>query len=106
MATDSKKEAFRKFLETAGVIDMLTKSLVQLYEEPEKPANAIDYIRTAFGAPTPAEYDTLMEEKNQVTANCEDLQKQVEELKAKVEELSAPPEGEEGAEESAESAAK
>jgi hypothetical protein len=24
-ATDSKKEAFRKFLETAGVIDMLTK---------------------------------------------------------------------------------
>mmetsp|Transcript_36953 Transcript_36953/g.44701 ORF Transcript_36953/g.44701 Transcript_36953/m.44701 type:complete len:99 (+) Transcript_36953:135-431(+) len=90
MATDSKKEAFRKFLETAGVIDMLTKSLVQLYEEPEKPPNAIDYVRTAFGAPTPAEFDALMEEKNNLAAEKEDMQKQIEELNAKIAELEAP----------------
>lgn len=35
--TESKKEEFRKYLEQTGVIDQLTKTLVGLYEEPEKP---------------------------------------------------------------------
>ena len=35
--TESKKEEFRKYLENTGVIDQLTKVLVGLYEEPEKP---------------------------------------------------------------------
>ena len=35
--TEQKKEEFRKFLEKTGVIDQLTKVLVGLYEEPEKP---------------------------------------------------------------------
>ena len=29
---DTKKEEFRKYLEKAGVLELLTKSLVQLYE--------------------------------------------------------------------------
>ena len=33
---------FRKYLERAGVIDALTKVLVALYEEAEKPANALE----------------------------------------------------------------
>ena len=37
---DSKKEEFRKYLEKSGVIDALTKVLVGLYEEPERPPNA------------------------------------------------------------------
>lgn len=40
---DSKREEFRKYLEKAGVMDALTKVLVNLYEEPEKPANALEY---------------------------------------------------------------
>jgi len=31
-------------LEKAGVIDQLTRVLVGLYEEPEKPQNAIEYF--------------------------------------------------------------
>ena len=31
---DAKKEEFRKYLEKAGVLELLTKSLVQLYEVP------------------------------------------------------------------------
>ena len=42
---DSKKEEFRKYLEKAGVLDALTKTLVTLYEEPEKPNNALDFLR-------------------------------------------------------------
>lgn len=39
---DQKKEDFRKYLEKSGVIDQLTRVLVGLYEEPEKPSNAIE----------------------------------------------------------------
>ena len=34
---DARKEEFRRYLERSGVIDALTKVLVGLYEEPEKP---------------------------------------------------------------------
>ena len=32
MSEDAKKDEFRKYLEKAGVLELLTKSLVQLYE--------------------------------------------------------------------------
>ena len=37
----------------------MTKVLVALYEEPEKPEQAIAYIKTQLGFPTPADYDEL-----------------------------------------------
>merc|ERR1712240_443980 len=43
-AADSKREEFRKYLEKSGVVDALTKVLVNLYEEPEKPNNALDFL--------------------------------------------------------------
>jgi hypothetical protein len=39
---DSRKEEFRRYLEKAGVLDAFTKALVGLYEEPEKPTDAIE----------------------------------------------------------------
>ena len=56
---DSKKEEFRKYLEKSGVIDALTKVLVGLYEEPERPPNAVDYIKRYMGAPTGIDVDEL-----------------------------------------------
>jgi hypothetical protein len=41
-AVDQKKEDFRKYLEKNGIIDALTKVLVGLYEEPEKPENPVE----------------------------------------------------------------
>ncbi|KAJ3069245.1 hypothetical protein HK102_006967, partial [Quaeritorhiza haematococci] len=38
---DQKKEDFRRYLEKNGIIDALTKVLVGLYEETEKPDNPI-----------------------------------------------------------------
>jgi len=54
---DSKREEFRKYLETAGVMDVLTRVLVGLYEEPEKPCNAIDYLKQYLGADCPETAD-------------------------------------------------
>ncbi|XP_015576534.1 uncharacterized protein LOC8268198 isoform X2 [Ricinus communis] len=40
---EAKKEAFRKYLESSGVLDALTKVLVSLYEQNEKPSSALDW---------------------------------------------------------------
>lgn len=50
--TEQKKDEFRKYLEKAGVIDQLTKVLVGLYEEQEKPGNVIEFIKKSLGEPT------------------------------------------------------
>jgi hypothetical protein len=45
---DSKREEFRKYLERAGVMDALTKVLVSLYEQAEKPDDALQYPFLAY----------------------------------------------------------
>ena len=71
--TEQKKEEFRKFLEKTGVIDQLTKVLVGLYEEPEKPQNAVDFIKRSLGAPQESDTD-------QLKADNEELKRHVAEL--------------------------
>jgi hypothetical protein len=41
---ESKKEDFHKYLEQSGVIEEITKMLVGLYEEPDKPNNAMEFL--------------------------------------------------------------
>ncbi|XP_055544226.1 arginine kinase 1-like [Wyeomyia smithii] len=42
---DQKREAFRKYLESAGAIDCLSKALIKLYQEEQKPEDACKFIR-------------------------------------------------------------
>jgi len=49
MSQEAKKDEFRKYLEKAGVLELLTKSLVQLYEEPDKPSDALSYLKDTVG---------------------------------------------------------
>ncbi|XP_029722592.2 arginine kinase 1-like [Aedes albopictus] len=42
---EQKREAFRKYLESAGAIDCLSKALIRLYQEQEKPDDACKFIR-------------------------------------------------------------
>ncbi|WIA08318.1 hypothetical protein OEZ86_010926 [Tetradesmus obliquus] len=81
---DTQKECYRKYLESAGVIDALTKVLVSLYEEPDKPKSAIDYVKACLGGPTPAEYDALIAERESLKKELEDARQQIAELQAKV----------------------
>lgn len=85
---DSKKEEFRKYLEKSGVIDALTKVLVGLYEEPERPANAVDYIKRYMGAPTGIDVDALRQENEALRKEREDLRATINDLNAR---LGAPP---------------
>jgi len=70
---DSKKEEFRKYLEKSGVIDALTKVLVGLYEEPERPPNAVDYIKRYMGAPTGVDVEAMRSENEQLRKEREEL---------------------------------
>lgn len=78
---DNKKEEFRKYLEKTGVIDALTKVLVGLYEEPERPSNAVDYIKRYIGAPQNVDVDSLKKENEQLKAQMDKLTRQIEEFK-------------------------
>jgi hypothetical protein len=81
-SADSKKEEFRRYLEKTNVIDALTKVLVGLYEEPERPINAIDYIRKYMGAPANVDVESLKKENSALRKKVEQLTLQVEALNA------------------------
>eukprot|EP00438_Fugacium_kawagutii_P001133 Skav218124 [mRNA] locus=scaffold759:283923:285328:- [translate_table: standard] len=98
---DSQKEEFRKYLEKLasggmltgtcvgmyscmknGIISQLTRVLVGLYEEPERPGNAIDYIKKYLGAPTGVDV-----EESELRADNDELRRQNAELESKDESL-------------------
>ncbi|OEU22492.1 hypothetical protein FRACYDRAFT_165103, partial [Fragilariopsis cylindrus CCMP1102] len=62
----SKKDEFRKYLDKTGVLDQLTKVLVGLYEEPERPTSPMDYIKRYIGAPKNIDVDGLKRENEQL----------------------------------------
>ena len=72
MTQDAKKEEFKKYLEKAGVLELLTKSLVSLYEEPEKPNDAVNYLKKSVGGTD--------NDKDEITK----LQTENDDLKSKV----------------------
>ena len=77
---ESKKQEFRKYLEKSGVIDALTKVLVGLYEEPERPPNAVDYIKRYMGAPTGIDVEAMRAELEQLKMDKATLESTVKEL--------------------------
>jgi predicted ATP-grasp superfamily ATP-dependent carboligase len=78
-----RKEEFRNYLQRTNVIDVLTKVLVGLYEEPERPSNAIEYIRKYMGAPANVDVDSIKKENEDLKAQIEKLTTELEESKAK-----------------------
>ena len=68
-------------MERAGVIDQLTKVLVGLYEEPEKPGNAIEFIKKYLGAPSDTDVEQLKAENDGLKKERLDLEKRIEQLR-------------------------
>jgi hypothetical protein len=65
-------------LEKTGVLDALTKVLVGLYEEPDRPNNAVEYIRCYLGASASAggvDTEGLQRENQELRARLEKIQK-------------------------------
>lgn len=85
-AADSKREEFRKYLEKAGVLDALTKVLVGLYEEPEKPNNALDFLKQHLGTagPDAPDVEAMKVEITELRTRVEQLEAENQELRDKV----------------------
>jgi hypothetical protein len=60
------------------VIDALTKVLVGLYEEPERPANAVDYIKRYLGAPAGVDVEALKAELSRLKKENTELRDKIE----------------------------
>lgn len=86
-AADSKREEFRKYLEKAGVVDALTKVLVNLYEEPEKPNNALDFLMKNMSqeGPDTADVESLKAEVMELRSQCSALSQENEEMRLRLE---------------------
>ncbi|XP_029370380.1 C-Myc-binding protein [Echeneis naucrates] len=96
-ASESKREQFRRYLEKSGVLDTITSVLVALYEEPDKPNNALDFIKLHLGAagPGPADAEALRMELADLHRKCNLLLEENKELKNKL--MQYEPSPEEGA---------
>lgn len=79
-SSEAKKEEFRKYLETNQVIDALTRVLVNLYEEPDKPDEPVEYIKKVLGGASAADYEALQQENAQLRAEVESLKKRLNEM--------------------------
>ena len=82
--TESKKEEFKKYLEKAGVIDQLTRVLVGLYEEPDKPGNGIEYVKKYLGSPADLDVDKMRIEFEKTKEENIKLKKQLEDTRREV----------------------
>jgi regulator of replication initiation timing len=98
-AVDSQREEFRKYLEKAGVLDALTKVLVGLFEELERPDNALDFLRQRLGATPDTADNALKQEVTELRIKVEqlcdenaDLRDENADLRAKLKQCEPPPE--------------
>ncbi|XP_061920057.1 c-Myc-binding protein-like [Entelurus aequoreus] len=93
-APDHKREQFRRYLEKAGVVDSLTSVLVALYEQPEKPNNALEFVKQHLGTPglNAADTEALQQEVMDLRQRCERLEEENQDLKARLEPLEPPEE--------------
>merc|ERR1712126_563748 len=73
----------------AGVLELLTKSLVSLYEEPEKPSDAVNYLKKSVGGTDndKVEIDKLQAENTDLKSKIAALEESQAKLQAKLAEL-------------------
>lgn len=60
------------------MLDALTKVLVGLYEEPERPQQAVEYMKRYMGAPSNVDVEGLKRENAQLKAEVEQLKRQLQ----------------------------
>jgi len=76
---EAKREEFRKYLEKEGVLEFLTKQLVKLYEETDKPENALDYLKSNVVGSQPPANESRIEELEKENSSLRDRIKVLEE---------------------------
>jgi len=81
---DNKRDQFRKYLESSGVIEVLTKSITKLMESSEKPESPVEFIRENMGLSQKElhQIEFLKEEVETYKKQVTDLKKEIAGLKS------------------------
>lgn len=86
---ETKREEFRKYLDQAGLLDLLTQFLVTLYEEPEKPTDAVAYMKKTLATANPdsADIETLKAQLEDVTSQLAEMKVRAETAESELEKM-------------------
>ncbi|KAL2078858.1 hypothetical protein ACEWY4_024602 [Coilia grayii] len=82
--SESKREQFRRYLEKTGVLDGLTNVLVALYEETEKPNNALDFVKHHLSGVEVGDTEALRLELTELQQKYSALMEENKELKSRL----------------------
>jgi len=82
----AERDEFRSYLEQKGVIDALTKGILGLYIEPEKPANPLEFLTKQLASALGGG-DQLRKENDELKTQNLELKKKIEELQKQVDQL-------------------
>ncbi|CRK97683.1 CLUMA_CG011063, isoform A [Clunio marinus] len=87
---ESKRDGFRKYLESTGMTEKLTTALMKLYQEEERPVDAVGYVKN-FLSPgdsenciTPEKFEALQAEVEKVTKERDRLTLDLAEAKGSI----------------------
>ena len=58
--------------------------MILIEPKPEKPANALDFIKMTLGAPTGVDVDQLKAENEQLRKQCDEMTLKLEDVQAKL----------------------
>lgn len=72
---EGKRDEFRKYLEATGATEKLTTALMKLYQEPERPADAIGFIRKSLSDGVEEESEMVKEMKRKIDELTAEKQK-------------------------------
>ncbi|KAG7475200.1 C-Myc-binding protein-like [Solea senegalensis] len=94
-ASDTRREQFRRYLEKAGVVDSLTRVLVALYEQPERPNNALEFVKQHLDAAglTLTDTEHLQQEVTDLRQRCARLTEENRDLKTRLQRYELESEG-------------
>jgi len=88
---DARREEFRKYLEKEGILESLTKVLVALYEEPDKPSDALSFVRNNFASSEMqlmrSQVENLTKENDQFKTKISTLETEKTALEKKISEM-------------------
>ena len=83
----AQREEFRDYLDKAGIVEELTRVLVDLYEEPRRPDNPFEFIREHLGIPDGVDVDAMRIENEELKAKTEELEATIDALMNQLEDL-------------------
>lgn len=79
-SADPRVQQFRKHLEDTGLMETLTKMLMELYESNFKPENSFDYCRDFFSRIDGIDIKDVLAERDQLQERLRELNQQIEDI--------------------------